>query len=364
MPEPQTDAGALGPFASAAQLLQAQNARGMEALPEAAELLRPVAPALAGVVASSAVAAHADAYPRCNAEAKRQQALLMREATLANLCLLLAGVLSGLVLVGPTVQARLGVAMTERVTLGLGLATLALGALAAMFSYQAREGDRLRRWLTMRGTAEMARLETFRAIARGAAAAGNDAAAAGLALFRLHLLDHQREWLVGAAARHRRSSERTNLWGGLATALAFVGGSGAVIASYQPDQGWMPLAGVVGAAVAAYALSREGLRRDRANADRYEKAAVALDQLAARLDPVAAEIAAGKPAALPAFVDAVTAQLEAEHKQWLDGVTQAESALATLDARLQELGGARPAPGGGDRVPTLIVKQADREAAG
>ena len=104
----------------------------------------------------------------------------------------------------------------------------------------------------------------------------------------------------------------------------------------------MALAGVVGAAVMAYALNREELRRDRANADRYEKAAVALDQLATRLDEVAAEIAAGRPEALPAFVDAVTGQLEAEHKQWLDGATQAEAALARLDARLKELREPRP----------------------
>ena len=193
----------------------------------------------------------------------------------------------------------------------------------------------------MRGTAEMARLDTFRAIAQEAAASTPEAAAAGLAMVRCHLFDHQRQWLVRAAARHRRSSERTNLWGGLATALAFVGGSGAVIASADPDKSWLPLAGVIGAAFAAYALSREGLRRDRINADRYEKAAVALDRLAAKIDPVAAEIEAGKPAALPAFVDAVTTQLEAEHKQWLDGATQAELALTALDARLKELGGSR-----------------------
>lgn len=343
MGESHGNAGQPSPFARATQLLQSQSSRGMEALPEAAQLLRPVAPALADVIASSAVAAHADAYPRCDAEAKLQQKLLVREATAANLCLLLAGVLSGMVLVGPTLLPRLGPDITKQVTLGLGVATLALGALAAMFSYQAREGDRLRRWLTMRGTAEMARLATFRAIAQGAATSSPEVAAAGLALIRCHLFQHQRDWLIGAAARHRRSSERTNLWGGLATALAFVGGSGAVIASADPDKSWLPLAGVIGAAFAAYALSREGLRRDRINADRYEKAAVALDQLAAKVDPVAAEIEAGQPTALTAFVDAVTVQLESEHKQWLDGVTQAESALAALDARLKELGGAPPA---------------------
>ena len=342
MSDPQGEPS--GPFARARWLLQGQKARGIEALPEAAGLLRPIAPGLAAIVASSAVHAHIQAYPRCDAEAQLQQKRLVREATLANLCLLGAGVLSGLVLARTALQRWLGLenAVTDRIVLLLGLATLALGALAAMFSYQAREGDRLRRWLAMRAAAEMARLDTFRAIAQGASTSPQTAAA-GLALVLCHLFDHQRDWLITAAKRHRRSSERTNLWGGLATALAFVGGSGAVIASYQPDQTLLPLAGVIGAAFAAYALSREGLRRDRANADRYEKAVVALDQLAARIDPVAAEIEGGKPEALPAFVDAVTAQLEAEHKQWLDGVTQAEAALATLDARLKELGGTKPA---------------------
>ena len=92
--------------------------------------------------------------------------------------------------------------------LGIGLAALALGALAAMYGYQARESDRLRRWLTMRGTAEVARLETFRAIARAAAAGGPATAAAGLALFCRHLFDDQRHWLVARAARHRLSSDR------------------------------------------------------------------------------------------------------------------------------------------------------------
>ena len=324
-------------FARAAERLAAENNTGMSALSSAAELLRPVAPELADILASSVVRAQADAYPRYSKEAARQQTLLMREATLASFCLLLAGVLSGLVLVGPTAKSLFGDLVTERVTLGLGVATLALGALAAMFSYQARESDRLRRWYTMRSNAEMARLNTFRAIATSSAVAGPETAGAALALVWRHLFEDQRQWMVGRAARHRVSSERTNLWGGIATALAFVGGSGAVIASFEPGQSWMPMAGVIGAAIAAYALSREGLRRDRANADRYEKATVALDQLAARLDPVRAEVATGRSEALPAFVEAITGQLETEHKQWLDGVLQAEAALAKLDARLSEL---------------------------
>jgi hypothetical protein len=282
----------------------------------------------------------------------RQQGLLFREVTAANLCLLGAGGLSSVVLAGPVVVGLLGKTWADRTAFWIGFAALALGALAAMYGYRARESDRLRRWLTMRGAAEVARLETFRAIAAGAAAAGPATAAAGLALFCRHLFDDQRQWLVARAARHRLSSDLTNRWGGVATALTFLGGSAALIASFAPGQSWMALAGVGGAAVMAYALNREELRRDRANADRYEKAAVALDQLATRLDDVAAEIAAGRPEALRVFADEVTAQLEAEHKQWLDGATQAEAALARLDARLKEVGDPRPPAG---RGPALVV---------
>ncbi|MFO1048705.1 MAG: SLATT domain-containing protein [Geminicoccaceae bacterium] len=309
----------------------------MRVLPRAAELLRPVAPGLADIMTSSAVRACAESYPRYSAEAARQQSLLMREATRANLCLLGAGLLSGLVLVAPNAALVLGEPLTQWVILLLGLATLALGALAAMFSYRARESDRLRRWYTARSQAELARLGTFRALAAAATAAGGDTAAAALALVWRHLFEDQRQWLASRAARHRLSYERTNLWGGIASALAFLGGSGAVIASFKPSQSWITVAGVVSAAIAAYALGREGLHRDRANADRYEKSAVALDQLAGRLDEIVSETEAGRPEAMRAFVDEVTSQLEAEHKQWLDGATQAEAALARLDARLQEL---------------------------
>ncbi len=345
----------------AREILAEGKRTGMAALDAAGSGLRELTPDLVAILGSSEVGAHRGTFERCDAEARRQQERLFHEATAANLCLLAAAVLSSLVLAGPVVMRLLGLEWTQAIPLAIGLAALTLGAAAALYGYRAREGDRLRRWLNMRGRAEMARLEVFRAVTRSAAAKGPATAAAGLALFCRHLLFDQRDWLISRAQRHRLSSDRTNRWGGLATAFTFLGGSAAMIAAFAPDQSWLALAGVLGAAVMAFALNREELRRDRANADRYEEAAVALDQLSTRVDEVAGEIAAGRTAALTAFVDAVTAQLETEHKQWLDGTAQVEAALEGLDARLTELREVRPVAGHGP-ASIIALPESQRES--
>ncbi|WP_160310410.1 hypothetical protein [Microvirga vignae] len=289
----------------------------------------------------SAVRIHLQSYARFDGDAISQQRRLMQELTIANICLMIAGVLSGLVLAGGAMRDLLGPLWTDRLALTLGATTLVMGAVAAMLTFWARESDRLRRWLSLRSRAEMARLSVFREIATALTVVSPEAAMQGLTLIHEHLLEDQRSYMHNRALRHRRSSEWTSVWGGLATALAFVGGSGAVIASFVPSQSWMPVAGVLGAALAAYAANREGLRRDRANSDRCEKAAAALDELAARFDAIEAQVRAGHKDAIMAFTDAVADQLAGEHRQWLEGTAQAELAVAKLDAQLQHLGASR-----------------------
>lgn len=335
---------ALPSFAEVRQQLEVQP-QGVGALAEVAGTLKSRCPQLAGILQSSEVAAEIELWRRQDEAAQGQQSRLMREATAANVCLLLAGVLSGFVLAGAAGRTFLESwwgGLTDNLVLWLGILTLILGALAAMFGHIARDQDRLGRWRTQRGAAEVAKLGAFRAIAQRAAADGQACATYALAVVDRHLLTDQRLWLAAAAKRHRRSSEWTSIWGGIATALAFVGGSGAVIGGFEPGKAWVALAGVIGAAVAAYAANREALRRDRANADRYEKTQAVLDGLAARADAIALEIAGGKPEALVAFTEAVAEPLAAEHKDWLEGSTQTEAALAGLQGKLDEM---RSAPG-------------------
>jgi len=311
---------------------------GLEALPCIETVLETACPALVAILRSNFIKTQIEIYKRGDREANIQRARFMREVNAANLCLLFAGLLSAVVLVlASGGEAGLLNRLPWLAPL-LGLATLALGATGAMFGFMARDQARTARWLARRGEAEIARLAVFRTIATGAASAGDrDLALHGLAVITTHLLDDQRAWLGGRAADHRRSSERTSLWGGLATGLAFVGGSGAIILGATPGIAWLVLAGVVGAGLAAFAANREALRRDRANAERYEKAQVVLDKLAGRVDEIVVHVAGGEIQALAVFAETLTDQLAAEHTEWLEGTAQAETVLAKFDAQLAGL---------------------------
>jgi hypothetical protein len=331
-----TPASALPSFESCRAVVSVGAQSGIDALGALSGPLQQGCPELAGILQSSAVRTSREIYTRQDAEAVRQQARLMQEATWANVCLMAAGVTSGLVLAVAAVLPS-GPEYTNNVTLGLGIVTLALGTAGTFFGYLARDQGRISRWQARRGEAEIARLDVFTTIAGKTAEAGPAVALHGLALVVRHLLDDQRSWLGARALRHRKSSEATSRWGGLANALTFIGGSGAIIASQVKGSIWIVLAGLIGAAIAAYATNRDALRGDRANADRYEKAQVALDGLSGRTDEVAARIVAGEPKALVAFTDAVTDLLATEHKQWLEGTAQAEASLGKLDAQLSQL---------------------------
>jgi uncharacterized membrane protein HdeD (DUF308 family) len=314
----------------------------------------PVQAELDPIVKSSAVRVHREAFQRLDAEAQGQERSFRRELTIANVCLMFAGVLSGLVLTtvplwsdDPVTEATGPEAWTRWLPRALGIATLVLGAVAALYTYKAREGNRLQRWLGARSGAELARSSMYLAIAEQVASRPGNLAGEAFKLINQELLEGQRRWYRRRASEHRRSSEWTTVWGGLATALSFIGGSGAVIASFEPSQTWIVLCGVIGAAFGAYAVNRESLRLDKANAEGYEKTAAALDAIASRYDAVEAEINAGRGDAVSAFTRAIAEQLSAEHKRWLEASTQAQSILRKLDAQLETIAGqSKPSPAG------------------
>jgi hypothetical protein len=318
------------------------DATGLSVIAALADSVRSRCPELATILRSSTVRTNLETYARQDKEAQRQRGELLQEAYWSNLCLLAAGVTSGLVL---AISAQAGAQspasgspFVQSITLVLGIVTLALGAFAAYFGYIARDQSRIARWQACRSDAEMARLNVFATIAAKTAEAGEPVALFGLAVVIRHLIDDQRIWLGARASDHRKSSERTSQLGGLASALAFIGGSGAVIASQWQGAIWIVLAGILGAAIGAYAANRDALLLDRANADRYEKTQVAMEAIAGRADDVAGKIAGGAPTAVTEFTKAISDLLAAEHQQWLEGAAQAKTALEMLDGQLAQLG--------------------------
>lgn len=371
---PETDTGSSLPsLAQCQQVIAKSKSSGLKAIRELPALLKPECPELAETLGSSAITTSLETFDRQDAESIAQQTDLKYEANRANLCLLAAGVTSAVILavaatpgtVAGQVAAAAGTAAGQvadaakgaagqtsvdpstakfNVTLLLGLLTLAFGAGAAYFNFVARDQGRVSRWQASRGDAEMARQAVFTTIASAAAGKSAKTVLFGLAVVIRDLLEDQRAYLVNAAQKHRNSSVISSRWGALAGALAFIGGSGAIVASQGGGSwaNWIILAGVFGAAIGAYAANREALNRDRANADRYERTLVALDGIKGRTDDIARQIANGEPKALTVFTGAITDLLASEFKQWQEGTAQAEASLAKLDEELNQLGKPKP----------------------
>lgn len=329
---PAAGAPALPAFADCAAAVATGKETGVERIPAVVPQLSTSCPELAAILQLMPIALRIESYLRHNVEANDQQSKLKREATIANLCLLSAGVVSALVLIATSLAPD-----NAPQLYALGLLIIVLGTAGAFYSHIARDQGRAGRWLSERSEAELARHDVFKEAARRAADSGQHVALYALALVMTHLLNDQRLWMIGRASRHRKSSVRTSLVSGLAVALGFVGGSGAILASQSKGAVWLVLAGTVGAALAAYAINREALLRDRANAERYEKAVVALDRLAERVDDIADRLRSGESQAVVAFTDAVADQLLSEHKLWLDGTAQADAVLEKLDGQLRQL---------------------------
>src|SRR4051794_3677790 len=82
--------GAAGWFKRAQE--QAPPARGINALAEADTALGPLPLDLKAILGSSAVRTQLQIYARYDGDAVQQQRRVLRELTLANICLMIAGV--------------------------------------------------------------------------------------------------------------------------------------------------------------------------------------------------------------------------------------------------------------------------------
>ena len=286
-------------------------------------------------------------FCRKDADAAREQKAIFALLGWGNVLMLLIAMLSALILARPTLQAviaadnKAGWLHTAETVLAVVVAALTVATTAlAQF---ARDSERLSRWQKLRAEAELARVARFKAVARTAAALGPAAAHEALGYITRELLVEQRDYYLQRATRHRASARLSTAWTVVATLLGALASTAAFSIAFGAATEWTMLAGVLAAAVGAFAADREKLHRDTANAELYERTAEKLNVLAAGTDSVASQIEQGSPEAVVTFTDLLAEELQAEHRQWLAGLEATGELLARLEQRLHDQKAGQPA---------------------
>ncbi|MEJ2502374.1 MAG: hypothetical protein P8177_03515 [Gemmatimonadota bacterium] len=293
------------------------------------------APGLARVLRSAAAEAAARAYEERDAGAVEAQEKFQRATRRARRSVLATGLAAALLLVLGTLSDALPRPLEQTLFVMFSLAATTAGAMASYWIRRIREGRLLERWMTRRADSETQRLRYFEAVTRGQRA---EEPLLQLEYFRRYQLDVQRAYYDGQGKQHEVEADRIQARssGAMAAAAIASGASGVLAATL--GAAWAALAGLALAAqaVAAAWENGEATAQNRRNAERYERTRKTLDALYAQLDRVREAVAGGRLEALDGFVDSVHEQLSLEHRQWLEEIVAAGSAMERLEQLLSQ----------------------------
>ena len=205
-----------------------------------------------------------------------------------------------------------------------------------MSLFRVKEGRLLEDWMTARARAETKRLSYFSYVVNSSVQPLDlHLELLKLEYFRRYQLDLQLAYYKTRRSGHRNSAERTlSISAGSVLVAAIASGAAGVLGALRSEWAALGSLAVFGAALQAFAASRESINQDRRNAERYENTAQALQGLRERLDDVRLGIAAGSTSVLGEYVAAVQDQLSLEHRQWLEGAENMQAAVARLEKAL------------------------------
>jgi hypothetical protein len=205
-----------------------------------------------------------------------------------------------------------------------------------MSLFRVKEGRLLEDWMTARARAETKRLAYFSYIVNSSVQPLDlELELLKLEYFRRYQLDLQLAYYKTRRSGHRKSAERTlSISAGAVLVAAIASGAAGVLGTQNSEWAALGSLAVFGAALQAFAASRESINQDRRNAERYDNTAQALQGLRERLDEVRLRIAAGFPSVLGEYVASVQDQLSLEHRQWLEGAENMRAAVARLEKAL------------------------------
>ena len=302
---------------------------------EHAEQLKTSAPKLAALLTRSAPVELARQYAEADTEALAAERTFKRWVIRANWAVLATATASALLMAVALLTGTLG-GLTQTTLIVLALIGVAAGGIASMSLFRVKEGRLLEDWMTARARAETKRLSYFSYIVNSSVQPLDlQLELLKLEYFRRYQLDLQLAYYKTRRLGHRNSAERTlSISAGSVLVAAIASGAAGVLGALRSEWAALGSLAVFGAALQAFAASRESLNQDRRNAERYDNTAQALQGLRERLDDVRLGISAGSTSVLGEYVGAVQDQLSLEHRQWLEGAENMQAAVARLEKAL------------------------------
>jgi hypothetical protein len=302
---------------------------------EHAEQLKTSAPKLAALLTRSAPVELARQYAEADTEALVAERTFKRWVIRANWAVLATATASALLMAVALLTGTLG-GLTQTTLIVLALVGVTAGGIASMSLFRVKEGRLLEDWMTARARAETKRLSYFSYVVNSSVQPLDlHLELLKLEYFRRYQLDLQLAYYKTRRSGHRTSAERTlSISAGSVLVAAIASGAAGVLGALRSEWAALGSLAVFGAALQAFAASRESINQDRRNAERYENTAQALQGLRERLDDVRLGISAGSTSVLGEYVAAVQDQLSLEHRQWLEGAENMQAAVARLEKAL------------------------------
>ena len=302
---------------------------------EHAEQLKTSAPKLAALLTRSAPVELARQYAEADTEALAAERTFKRWVIRANWAVLGTATVSALLMAVALLAGTLG-GLTQATLIVLALIGVATGGFASMALFRVKEGRLLEDWMTARARAETKRLSYFSYLVNSSVQPLDlHLELLKLEYFRRYQLDLQLAYYKTRRSGHRNSAERTlSISAGSVLVAAIASGAAGVLGALRSEWAALGSLAVFGAALQAFAASRESINQDRRNAERYENTAQALQGLRERLDDVRLGVSAGSTSVLGEYVAAVQDQLSLEHRQWLEGAENMQAAVARLEKAL------------------------------
>lgn len=288
------------------------------------------APALAARLRSSAIVVVAERFEALDGRAVEAQKTFNTVSSRARSAVFGAGIASAVLLAGGSLGG-VWPDVSRWIILVGAVGAVVLGGAATMWLQQVKQGQLLERWMTARAEAESTRHHFFEKMTEPA---GDVDPNILLEYFRRYQLDVQRAYYGGRGAQHRRAADRALQRSTLGVAGGSIATGFAGLGMTHPA--WTSLAalGLAGQAWGARVANEEATAQDRRNAERYGRTRLSLDRVYERLDEVRAAVAGGHPGVLAEFVQAVHEQLSLEHRQWLEEMHGAGTAIGRLEELL------------------------------